>query len=274
MPEKLKYLPGKIGRAGNETFRARLIPLSWLLILSLIIGSGYLNSSFAGSRDCAVAKPESQLIALPAPRYDSQFSLEKALKARQSVREYQEVPLALAEISQILWAAQGFTRERKDPPARWNPKYEWQGGLRTAPSAGALYPMEIYLLAGKVDGLPGGVYKYVPKNHALIRVTEADKRKELCLAALKQPQIEKAPAVVLMAGVYERTSYKYGDRAERYVHMEAGSIAENIYLQATALGIGTVLIGAFNDEEVKKVMALPADESPLVIMPLGRMPAR
>ncbi|MCR4409511.1 MAG: SagB/ThcOx family dehydrogenase [Candidatus Saccharicenans sp.] len=274
MPEKLKYLPGKIGRAGKATFRARLIPLSWLLILSLIIGSGYLNSSPAISRDCAVANPESGLIQLPAPRHDSQFSLEKALKARQSVREYQEVPLTMAEISQILWAAQGFTRERKEPPTRWNPKYEWQGGLRTAPSAGALYPMEIYLLAGKVDGLPGGVYKYVPKNHALIKVTEADKRKELCLAALKQPQIEKAPAVILMAGVYERTSYKYGERAERYVHMEAGSIAENIYLQATALGIGTVLIGAFNDEEVKKVMALPADESPLVIMPLGRMPAR
>lgn len=274
MPEKLKYLPGKIGCAGKAAFRVWLISFSGLLILSLIIGSGYLNSSPAISRDCAVANPESGLIQLPAPRHDSQFSLEKALKARQSVREYQEVPLTMAEISQILWAAQGFTRERKEPPTRWNPKYEWQGGLRTAPSAGALYPMEIYLLAGKVEGLPGGVYKYVPKNHALSKVTEADKRKELCLAALKQPQVEKAPAVILMAGVYERTSYKYGERAERYVHMEAGSIAENIYLQATALGIGTVLIGAFNDEEVKKVMSLPADESPLIIMPLGRMPAR
>lgn len=274
MPEKQKYLPEKIDTAGKTASRAWLAFLSLLLILYLIISPGNLNPSFAGSRDCAAASPESLLIPLPAPRYDSQFSLERALKARQSVREYQEVPLTLAEISQILWAAQGFTRERKEPPTRWNPKYEWQGGLRTAPSAGALYPMEIYLLAGKVEGLPGGVYKYVPKNHALSKVTEADKRKELCLAALKQPQIEKAPAVVLMAGVYERTSYKYGERAERYVHMEAGSIAENIYLQATALRIGTVLIGAFNDEEVKKVMALPADEAPLIIMPLGRMPAR
>lgn len=274
MPEKQKYLPGKIDTAGKTASRAWLAFLSLLLILYLIISPGNLNPSFAGSRDCAAASPESGLIPLPAPRYDSQFSLERALKARQSVRDYQEVPLTLAEISQILWAAQGFTRERKEPPTRWNPKYEWQGGLRTAPSAGALYPMEIYLLAGKVDGLPGGVYKYVPKNHALIKVTEADKRKELCLAALKQPQIEKASAVVLMAGVYERTSYKYGERAERYVHMEAGSIAENIYLQATALGIGTVLIGAFNDEEVKKVMSLPADESPLIIMPLGKLPAR
>jgi len=274
MPEKQKFLSGKIDAAGKTAFRVWLISFSGLLILSLIISPGHLNPSSACSRGGAVAKPESGLIPLPAPRYDSQFSLEKALKTRQSVREYQEVPLTLAEISQILWAAQGFTRERKEPPTRWNPKYEWQGGLRTAPSAGALYPMEIYLLAGRVDGLPGGLFKYVPKNHALIKVTEADKRKELCLAALKQPQVEKAPAVILMAGVYERTSYKYGDRAERYVHMEAGSIAENIYLQATALGIGTVLIGAFNDEEVKKVMALPADESPLIIMPLGRMPAR
>lgn len=274
MPEKQKYLAGKIDAAGKVVFRALLVLLSGLLILFLIISPGHLNSSPATGRDWAVASPESGLIPLPAPRLDSQFSVEKALKARQSIRDYQEVPLTLAEISQILWAAQGFTRERKEPPTRWNPKYEWPGGLRTAPSAGALYPMEIYLLAGKVDGLPVGVYKYVPKNHALRKVAEADKRKELCLAALKQPQVEKAPAVVLMAGVYERTSYKYGERAERYVHMEAGSIAENIYLQATALGIGTVFIGAFNDEEVKKVMALSADESPLVIMPLGKAPDR
>lgn len=274
MPEILKNLSGKINVAGKAAFRVRLIPFSFLFILFLIISSGNLNASSDSSLDCTVASPESELIPLPPPRYESQFSVEKALKTRQSVREYKDAPLSMAEISQILWAAQGFTRERKEPPARWNPKYEWQGGLRTAPSAGALYPMEIYLLAGKVEGLPGGVYKYVPKNHALKKVSGTDKRKALCLAALGQPQVERAPAVILMAGVYERTSYKYGERAERYVHMEAGSIAENVYLQATALGIGTVFIGAFSDEEVKKVMALPLDEAPLVIMPLGKMPTR
>ncbi|MCX8161293.1 MAG: SagB/ThcOx family dehydrogenase [Candidatus Saccharicenans sp.] len=245
-------------------------PVLWFFVFSLLAA---LLAPMAGAGNPGAAVLSSELVPLPAPRYDSQFSLEKAIKTRQSVREYKEAPLSLAEVSQILWAAQGFTRERKEPPSRWNPKYEWQGGLRTAPSAGALYPMEIYLLAGKVEGLPAGVYKYIPKNHALKKVTDADKRKELCQAALMQPQVEKAPAVILMAGVYERTSYKYGERAERYVHMEAGSIAENIYLQATALGLGTVLIGAFNDAEVTKVLALPADEAPLIIMPLGKMPA-
>ncbi|HAR36045.1 MAG TPA: nitroreductase [Acidobacteria bacterium] len=237
------------------------------------MSSSGLCSLAARSGGTQSVEPAARLVPLPAPRYDSQFSVEKALKTRQSVREYRDAPLTLAEVSQVLWAAQGFTRERKEPPSRWNPKYEWQGGLRTAPSAGALYPMEIYLLAGKVDGLPGGLYQYLPKQHALKKVTDADKRKELCQAALNQPQVEKAPAVIVMAAVYERTSYKYGERAERYVHMEAGSIAENIYLQATALDLGTVLIGAFSDPEVKKVLALPADEFPLVIMPLGQSPA-
>lgn len=248
----------------------RLLSLSCLLLPLLAIFSAGPCSQAAWSRSIQSAEPAAEFIPLPDPRFDSQFSVEKALKTRQSVREYRDVPLSLTEISQILWAAQGFTRERKEPPARWNPKYEWQGGLRTAPSAGALYPMEIYLLAGKVEGLTAGLYKYLPKPHALKKVADVDKRKELCRATLNQPQVEKAPAVIVMAAVYERTSYKYGERAERYVHMEAGSIAENIYLQATALGLGTVLIGAFSDPDVKKVLALPTEEYPLVIMPLGQ----
>jgi len=243
------------------------------LVSFLTLANPNLYATATSSGNAQSIESSTELIPLPRPRFDSHFSVEKALKTRQSVREYGEASLSLAEVSQVLWAAQGFTRERKEPPSRWNPKYEWPGGLRTAPSAGALYPVEIYLLAGKVEGLPSGVYKYVPKTHALRKVAEADKKKELCQAALGQPQIEKAPAVILMAAVYERTSYKYGERAERYVHIEVGSIAENIYLQSTALGIGTVLIGAFNDQEVKKVIALPSDESPLAIMPLGKMPA-
>lgn len=247
-----------------------LLSLTCLLLSLLAMPSASLCSQASWNNGTKSAEPPAEFIPLPTPRFDSQFSVEKALKSRQSVREYRDVPLSLAEVSQILWAAQGFTRERKEPPARWNPKYEWQGGLRTAPSAGALYPMEIYLLAGKVEGLPAGLYKYLPKNHALKKAAGVDKRKQLCQAALNQPQIEKASAVIVMATVYERTSYKYGERAERYVHMEAGSIAENIYLQATALSLGTVLIGAFSDQDVKKVLALPSDEYPLVIMPLGQ----
>lgn len=249
-------------------FGVRLLSLSCLLSLLAMSFDGHCSQA-SWDRSIQSADPAAEFFPLPAPRFDSQFSVEKALKSRQSVREYRDRPLSLTEISQILWAAQGFTRERKEPPARWNPKYEWQGGLRTAPSAGALYPMEIYLLAGKVEGLPAGLYKYLPKHHALKKVSDLDKRKELCRAALNQSQIEKAPAVIVMAAVYERTSYKYGERAERYVHLEAGSIAENIYLQATALSLGTVLVGAFSDPDVKKILALPSEEIPLVIMPLG-----
>jgi len=213
---------------------------------------------------------EAEAIQLPPPRQDSRTSVEKAISQRRSAREYAEGALSVVEISQILWAAQGFTQEKKDPPRMWNPKYEWQGGLRAAPSAGALYPMEIYVLAGNVEGLAKGVYKFIPKDHSLKKIMGGDKRSALSDAALKQAAIERGAAVLVLAGVYERTSYKYGDRAERYVHIEAGSIAENVSLQGVALGLGTVLIGAFKDDEVKNVLQLPDDERPLLIMPLGK----
>ncbi len=238
-----------------------------MFVLNLVM-SGFAQESVTATTK---QSSEAEIIPLPAPRQDSPISVEKAISLRRSIREYADSPLSISEISQILWAAQGFTRERKEPPRMWNPKYEWQGGLRTAPSAGALYPMEIYLLAGNVEGLAKGVYRFIPKNHSLKRVMDVDKRLNLCSAALKQASIEKAAAVVVMAGVYERTSFKYGERAERYVHIEVGSVAENVYLQGMTLGIGTVIIGAFNDKDVKSVLQLPEDEHPLAIMPLGKI---
>jgi SagB-type dehydrogenase family enzyme len=179
--------------------------------------------------------------------------------------------LSLPDISQILWAAQGITRKTEALPTKWNTRYEWQGGNRTAPSAGALYPMELFLVAGKVSGLPAAVYRYIPKTHSLKKVMNGDKRSEIYEVALKQSSINDASALLIMTAVYDRTSPKYGSRAERYVHMEVGFIGENVYLQAVALGIGTVMIGAFQDEGVKKVLDSPADEFPLAIMPLGRI---
>ncbi len=213
---------------------------------------------------------QDEIVPLPPPRQDGRVSVEKTISQRRSVREYAEAELSLVEISQVLWAAQGFTQERKDPPRMWNPKYEWQGGLRTAPSAGALYPLEVYVLVGKVEGLDKAVYKYQPKTHSLKKIMGGDKRSALSDAALKQSPIEKGAAVLVLTGVYERTSYKYGERAERYVHIEAGAVAENISLQSAALGLGTVLMGAFKDDEVKKALQLPDDERPLLILPLGK----
>jgi SagB-type dehydrogenase family enzyme len=218
----------------------------------------------------AAKETESKIIKLPNPRFDSQTSVEKALSLRRSVRAYSDEPLSISDVSQILWAAQGITKKMETPPPNF--KYKWQGGGRTAPSAGALYPLELYLAAGNVEGLLKGLYKYIPQSHSLEKVNESDLRNEISNAALMQESIKKAAAVVVIAAVYERTSVKYGERAQRYVHIEVGHVGQNIYLQGISLGIGTVMVGAFADEAVKKALQLPEEENPLAIMPLGKIP--
>lgn len=200
--------------------------------------------------------PLGNRMELPEPASDSDVPVEQALLQRQSVRDYTDRPLTLTEMSQLLWAAQGITRS---------------GGKRTAPSAGALYPLEVYLVVGEIDGLASGVYKYLPGDHELVRVGEGDRRADLSTAALSQESIEEAPAAIVITAIYERTTIKYGERGIRYVHMEVGSAAQNIYLQAVSLDLGTVFIGAFHDQDVKRVLNLPDDEEPLCIMPVGRI---
>ena len=194
-------------------------------------------------------------IRLPEPRRQSNVSVESALQNRRSVREYRDESLTLAEVSQLLWAAQGIT----GPEDR-----------RTAPSAGALYPLEVYLVAGRVNDLASGIYHYRPQHHELVRVAEGDKRAGLASAALDQDCVRNGAVTVVVAAVYERVTKKYGPRGVMYVHMEAGQAAQNVYLQAVALNLGTVAVGAFEDEPVKKLLDLPADERPLYLLPVGR----
>lgn len=194
-------------------------------------------------------------IKLPDPKYDSQISVEETIRSRRSIREYGEKPVTLNEISQLLWAAQGITSPF---------------GFRTAPSAGALYPLEIYLVAGNVSKIPDGVYKYKPKSHELVRVLKGDKRVELSAAALGQSCVKNSSAVIILSAVYRRTMKKYGQRGIRYVHIEVGHAAQNIYLQAVSLNLGTVIIGAFDDAKVKKVLHMNENEQPLAIMPIGK----
>lgn len=196
-------------------------------------------------------------IKLPAPSFDGKTSIEKALLMRRSVREYGDEALSLVEVSQLLWAAQGITE----------PKW----GLRTAPSAGALYPLEIYAVVGNVEGIEKGVYKYRPKNHEIVKVKDGDVRDRLAAAALGQTSVEKAPIDIVISAVYERTTRKYGDRGIRYVHMEAGHAAQNVYLQAVSMNLGTVVVGAFEDGEVRGILSMPEEEHPLYIMPVGKM---
>ena len=195
-----------------------------------------------------------QEIKLPEPVKDSNTALETALQERRSVRSYTDQALTLAEAGQLLWAAQGVTRP---------------GGYRTAPSAGALYPLEVYLLASQVDGLQAGLYHYRPETHTLQIRWVGDKRSGLSEAALSQESIADAPATIAITAIYLRTTRKYGQRGEQYVHMEVGSAAQNIYLQAVSLELGTVFIGAFYDDQVQAVLGLAKDEIPLCLMPVG-----
>lgn len=212
----------------------------------LLLGLAPCLSGSAMERD--------QDIDLPEPSADGDTSLEAAIRERRSVREFSKRELSLAEVGQLLWAAQGVTS---------------RDGLRTAPSAGALYPLEIYLVAGDVDSLPAGVYHYRPKGHRLQFLAEGDSRKALATAALDQSWVRRAPAVLVIAGVYDRSAKKYGQRARRYTRIETGHAAQNVYLQATALGLGTVIVGAFEDAEVGEVLGLPSDHAPLALMPVG-----
>jgi len=232
--------------------RTLLLSLIVTLILVVIIGAVYTYSVRTIPDETPVSD---NMIILPQPILDSEFSVEESLAKRRSVRDYSAQSLSLAEISQLLWAAQGVNRP---------------GGYRTAPSAGALYPLEIYLVSGQVDDLPAGVYRYSPEEHGLNLVLSGDIRQELSKAALGQDSIQNAPAVIVITAVHERTTVKYSNRGIQYVHMEVGSAAENVYLQAESLGLGTVFIGACHDDQVSQVLELDGQEQPLCIMPVGR----
>jgi len=198
---------------------------------------------------------EHESIPLPEITISGKHFLQQLLQQRRSVRHFQDVSISLSDIGQLLWTAQGIT----------NPK-----GFRTAPSAGALYPLELYVVAGQVKNLSSGIYHYDPNNHRLIKVDSGDRRKKLAQAAYWQASVSDAATVVVFAAVYERATFKYGERGVRYVHIETGHAAQNLSLQAESLGLGTVVIGAFNDDEAKAVLQLPDDVQPLLLMPVGK----
>lgn len=231
---------------------ARRIPAgNWLVAsLAATVGLLLLGPMIEG----AMAEGQ-KLIALPAPTAKGDVSVEEVLQRRRSVRDYSDGPLSLAEISQLLWAAQGITDGQ---------------GHRTAPSAGALYPLELFLVAGNVNGVADGVYHYQVDRHGLAAKASNDVRAALAKAAFTQDWIESAAAIVVIAAAYERTAGKYGKRAHRYVDMEAGHAAQNLFLQAEALGLGSVVVGAFDDDQVAVAVDLPPGISPLILMPIGR----
>lgn len=199
------------------------------------------------------ANQSKEIMKLPEPKYTSKISVEEAILKRRSVRSYKDIALTIEEISQLLWSVQGKTAE-------------WGG--RTVPSAGATYPLEIYIVVGKVNGIEAGVYHYNPDEHSISRKKRGDVRSKLATAALGQEYIVRAPVSIVIAAVYERTTRRYGERGIRYVYMEVGHAGQNLHLQCETMGLGSVMIGAFDDDMVKDVLGIT--EAPLYIMPVGK----
>ena len=219
----------------------RLSRLKWLLF---------------GITLCAMsAVRSSETIKLPGPRLESDFSVEQAIHNRRSVREFSNKPLSLVEVSQLLWSAQGMTDDE---------------GLRSAPSAGALYPLVLYIVAGNIKDLEPGIYQYSPDRHILRRIKEGDTRKELASAALQQDWVKDSAALLIFSAIEKKTTWKYGKRGVRYIHIEVGHSAQNAFLQAQSLGLGAAVVGAFDDSRIGTILNLPAGEQVLYLMPVGR----
>ena len=199
--------------------------------------------------------PSGEEVTLPPPREEGEMSVEEAIQRRRSIRDYKREPLTVEEVSQLLWAAQGITSRK---------------GFRASPSAGATYPMVIFLAVkeGGVTGLEAGIYRYDPWSHSLTMISKGDFSFQLYRACLDQEWVRSAPVNLLIFANFTRTTSWYGERGIRYVYMEAGHIGQNIYLQATALGLGTVAVGAFYDDQLKEIVG--TDLEPLYVFPVGR----
>jgi SagB-type dehydrogenase family enzyme len=195
------------------------------------------------------------LIKLPRAETALGHPLELLLSRRRSVRDFVSRPVSLAQASCLLWSAQGITDA---------------GGLRTAPSAGALYPLTLYLVAGAVTGLEPGIYRYLPRENAVENIRKGDSRSALAEAALGQSWVADAALSIVFAARYERTTGKYGKRGVQYVHIEVGHATQNVLLTAVALNLGAAVVGAFDDSAVASVAGLAGEETPLYLVPVGQ----
>ena len=210
----------------------------------------------------AIAEDSQVVVFLPPPATVGTKSVEEALANRRSRRNFLDRAISLEQLSQILWAAYGITDPRPSAPGL-------RGGLRTTPSAGATFPLEVYVVVGNVVGLEPGLYRYVSEEHKLVLVITGHLREELSDAALGQRMVREAPASLFYSAIFHRITVRYGERGILYAYIELGHSAQNVYLQVEALGLGTVAVGAFNDDRVREVLNLPDYEFPMYIMPVG-----
>ncbi|MEJ2658763.1 MAG: SagB/ThcOx family dehydrogenase [Desulfobacterales bacterium] len=229
---------------------------TYYLTAFLLMPFSSIKKAMAGKIDSTTGKME-QKMNLPEPSLKGSVSVEEAIKHRRTIRSYRSKPLTPEQLSQIFWAAQGITEDR--------------GYKRSAPSGGALYPMDIYAVVGdsSVEGLNAGIYHYDPRKHAALLITEGDLRKDVARSSLSQMWMAEAPLTLVITAEYSRIASKYGARGERYAMIEAGHIGQNIFLQAEALGLRAGIVGAFHDKGVKRVMRINRSHEPLLILPLG-----
>lgn len=194
---------------------------------------------------------------LPRPHHKGGISAEEVIKRRRTVRSFSSRPIKLEDLSQLLYAAQGITEDH--------------GFRRTAPSGGALYPLDVYTVVGEkgVKGLEAGVYLYKPSGHRIEHVATGDKKEQLAKASLYQMWMATPPLNLVITAEYSRICSKYGDRGIRYAMIEAGHVGQNIFLQAEALGLKAGIVGAFDDMKVINVLGIPKKHEPLLIMPVG-----
>ena len=197
------------------------------------------------------------VMKLSNPSFDGPISLEKAMKGRRTVRSFSSTRMIEPQFSQLLWAAQGITEDK--------------GYKRSTPSAGALYPMDVYAVVGKdaVNGVEKGVYHYNPTGHIVVCILTQDIRKDVARASLEQMWMAHAPLIIVITSEYSRITVKYGERGITYAIMEAGHISQNIFLQGVALGLSAGIVGAFREEKIMKCMGIPPKHIPLIIMPIG-----
>ena len=228
------------------------LTISILLILLLLIPGSFTLACRQEEKAQQAAE-----IKLPPPSLTGKMPVEEAIKARRTIRSFQPQPLTLAQVSQLLWAAQGITGDRDN--------------LRAVASAGALDPIEMYMVVGDkgVEGLEAGIYHYLPKPHSVEVVIKGDSRDKVVEGALGQKWIATAPIVMIVTADYARTTVKYKERGIRYVHIEVGHVGQNLFLQAEAIGLGAGIVGAYSDEQIAKVLGLPSELTPLLIMPVG-----
>ena len=215
---------------------------SWFLTMT--VGKGDINYQEA-------------VMKLPPPKMEGTVSVEQVIKQRRTVRAFMSQALDLNQLSQLLWAAHGIT--------------ENNGFKRAAPSAGALYPMDVYVVVGQnsVAQIEAGIYHYEPNGHVLSLIVKSDLRKVIARASLSQMWMTQAPISLLITAEYKRVNVKYGERGVRYAMIEAGHIGQNLFLQTEALGLKAGIVGAFHDIELIEAMNIPHSHEPLLIMPIG-----